>query len=64
MVENVIQMKRGMKNCVDVTAKVRKIIMCAKIYIYIFRVLVHVLAEMVNIQQVLLLIQQLHEKKL
>ena len=35
MVENVIQIKRGMKNCVDVSAKVTKIIMWPKICIYI-----------------------------
>ena len=35
MVENVIQIKHGMKNCVDVSAKVTTIIMCAKIYIYV-----------------------------
>ena len=33
MVENVIQIKHGMKNCVDVSAKVTTVIMCAKIYI-------------------------------
>ena len=49
LVENVIQMKSGIMINVDVGAKYVKI--------YIFGILLHVVAKIINIQQVLFMIQ-------
>ena len=46
MVENVIQVKMGIKKSIDVAAKIQENIMCKKI---IFVIQVHVHMKMVNI---------------
>ena len=47
MVENLIQIKSGIKINVDVSVKIRKKIMCAKMIIS--GILLHVHAKLVNI---------------
>ena len=62
MVENIIQIKSGITINVDVSVEIRKNIICAKKII--FRILLHVVAKIVNIKQVLLTIQFLSMIKL
>ena len=62
MVENIIQIKSGITINVDVSVEIRKNIICAKKII--FRILLHVVAKIVNTKQVLLTIQFLSMIKL
>ena len=55
MVENVTQIKSGIKINVGVSAKTQKNIIFAKVFI--FGIIEHLLVKMVNIYKVLLVIQ-------
>ena len=62
MVKNVIQIKSGTTRNAGANVKILKNIMCGKKIL--FRILLHVVAKMVNILKVLLIIQLLRVIKL
>ena len=66
MVKNVVQIKSGITISDSVNVKIQKDIVCAKkkIMIIIFGILQHVVAKMVNMQEILFMIQLLHVIKL
>ena len=65
MVKNVVQIKSGITISDSVNVKIQKDIVCAKKKIMIiFGILQHVVAKMVNIQEILFMIQLLHVIKL
>ena len=67
MVKNVVRIKRGIITSDSVNVKIQKDIVCAKkkvIIIIIFGILQHVIAKMVNMQEILFMIQLLHVIKL